>query len=221
MLTWTSGRFHDGGVHNQDAIAVVLADDSDHFRRGLSAVLATDDRIQVVGQACNGEELIELVGRVVPDVAVVDLRMPGTGGVAATRAIRAASPVTRILVLTISDEDDDLFDAIVAGANGYLLKETAIDDMPDAILTVTNGGAPLSPPMAAALWREYSGLLAAGRVPAVLRPREERALRMLSEGASTATIATGLGLSQTVVERELSDALEKVRLVGGVGRSGP
>jgi DNA-binding NarL/FixJ family response regulator len=203
-------------VHSPDVIDVVLADDSEHFRRGMEAVLSTDDRLQVVGVARDGEELLDLVGRLAPDVAVVDLRMPRLDGVAATRAIRATSPVTRVLMLTVSDEDDDLLAAIVAGAHGYLLKETAIEDIPDAILEVTGGGAPLSPPMAAALWHEYSELLHAGRTPPVLLARQEQALQLLSQGVAADQIAAGLGVSRMVVEHDLFDAFEKVRLVGGL-----
>lgn len=203
-------------VHSPDVIDVVLADDSEHFRRGMEAVLSTDDRLRVVGVAKDGEELIDLVDRLAPDVAVVDLRMPRLDGVAATRAIRAISPVTRVLMLTVSDEDEDLLAAVVAGAHGYLLKETAIEDIPDAILEVTGGGAPLSPPMAAALWHEYSELLGARRTPPVLLARQEQALQLLSQGVATDQIAVGLGVSRMVVEHDLFDAFEKVRLVGGI-----
>lgn len=203
-------------MHAPDVIDVVLADDSEHFRRGMAAVLSTEERLRVVGVARDGEELLELVGRLAPDVAVVDLRMPRVDGVAATRAIRSMSPVTQVLILTVSDEDEDLLDAVVAGAHGYLLKETAIEDIPDAILDVMAGGAPLSSPMAAALLREYTALRSAGVSPAVLRPREERALQLLSQGVSADQIAVGLGVARTVVEHDLFDAFEKVRLVGGI-----
>jgi DNA-binding NarL/FixJ family response regulator len=202
-------------VRSPNLIDVVLADDSEHFRRGMEAVLATDDRLNVVGVASDGEELLDIVSRTAPDVAVVDLRMPRVDGVAATRSIRTISPVTKVLILTVSDEDEDLLAAIVAGAHGYLLKETAIDDIPDAIVEVTVGGAPLSPPMAAALWREYSDLRAAGVTP-VLPSRQERALCLLSQGVDAGQIAAGLGVERTVVEHDLFDAFEKVRLVGGL-----
>lgn len=201
-------------------IDVVLADDSEHFRHGLSAVLATEPDLHVVGEAADGDTLIDLVDRLAPDVAVVDLRMPGTGGVAAIAAVRAVSPVTRVVVLTVSDDDEDLLAAIVAGAHGYLLKDSAIEQVPIAIREVLEGGAPLSPAVAAALWSEYSSLLAAGRVPEALHPTEEGILRLLSQGASPGQIATSLDIPRPVVSHELRDLVEKVHLVSRVVAAG-
>ena len=198
-------------------IEVVLADDSEHFRHGLAAVLRTEPDLRIVGEAASGEELIELVGRHAPDVAVVDLRMPGTGGVAAISAVRAISPVTRVVVLTVSDDDEDLLAAIVAGAHGYLLKDSAIEQVPAAIHDVLEGGSPLSPVVAAALWTEYSSLLAAGRIPEALDPNEECVLRLLSNGASPGQIATSLNIPRPVVEHEVRDLVEKVHLAAQVG----
>jgi DNA-binding NarL/FixJ family response regulator len=211
---------HDGGVRaNLSVIDVVLADDAEHFRRGLVAVLATEPDLNVVGEAADGAELVDLVERLAPDVAVVDLRMPGIGGLAAIATIHDISPITRIVVLTVSDDDEDLLAAIAAGAHGYLLKDTAIEQVPPAIREVVEGGAPLSPAIAAALWAEYTALLAAGWTP-VLRPPEVGVLRLMSEGASAGQISTRLDLPPAVVAHELRDLLDKVHLVTRVRTMG-
>src|SRR5260370_5487149 len=133
------------------AIDVVLADDADHYRHGLAAVIGGEPDMRLVGEASDGRAAVALVAELVPDVAILDLRMPGMDGVRATRAIRAASPVTRVLMLTVSDDADELRAAFLAGAHGYLLKDADIDEVPVAIRQVAMGAAPLSAPIATAL----------------------------------------------------------------------
>ena len=203
-------------------IHVVLADDADHFRRGLAAVLADDPGLVVVGEASDGDAAVELAARLAPDVAVIDVRMPGTGGVAATRAIRTVSPVTRVLVLTVSDEDEDLMAAVVAGAHGYLLKDSAIEAVPEAIREVLRGGAAIAPLVASALLAACAPTHGRGGADGGpdLRPGEAQVLRLLAGGASPAEIGVALDLPVAVVTHRLSDVLEKVHAYGRLAPSG-
>jgi DNA-binding NarL/FixJ family response regulator len=119
----------------------VLVDDHDLFRGGLRDVLE-DSGVRVVGEAGDGDEAVELVARVEPDVAVMDLNMPGTGGVEATRRIVAGTPSTRVLVLTISADDDLIADAIAAGAWGYLLKDASVEEIAQSVRTAAVSDGP-------------------------------------------------------------------------------
>ncbi|MBV8431303.1 MAG: response regulator transcription factor [Solirubrobacterales bacterium] len=186
-------------------LEIVLADDAAHYRRGLAAVLSTVPGLTVVAEAGSGEQLIEAVEWWAPDVAVIDLRMPGMGGVAATAAIARLSPVTNVLVLSVSDEEEDLLAAVVAGARGYLLKDNDIEEVPNAVRAVASGGAPVSPVVAGALWRRYDELRATGG--AFLAPAEEHALRLRAAGVGRAPVG-----DPAVVERRLADAAQKVRM---------
>src|SRR5947209_12205050 len=116
-----------------DPIRVVVSDDHELFRRGLKMVLEAEDDIQVVAEAADGQEAVSRVEELAPDVVLMDVRMPRMGGIEATRAIRQLYPTTRIIVLTVSDEQDDLYGAVKAGANGYLLNEVLIEEVDYAV----------------------------------------------------------------------------------------
>ena len=122
------------------AIRVLIADDQTHFRQGLRVVLSdSDGRIEVVGEAADGDAAIEQAQRLHPDVALLDVRMPGTDGLRAARAIRESIPSVRILMLTMSDDPDDIALATKAGAAGYLLKERTNEELIDAVLSLAEG----------------------------------------------------------------------------------
>jgi DNA-binding NarL/FixJ family response regulator len=190
-------------------LEVVVADDSDHFRRGLTAVLSAEPDIRVVGEAATGDELVELVEELAPDAALVDLRMPGGGGVAAIGRIRRVSPVTRVIVLTVSDDDEDLLSALVAGAHGYLLKDTAIERVARALHEAAQGGSPLSPAAASTLWVAYASLL---QEVHQATDRERRVLQLLTRGVEPGAIARDLDLEPQVVAHELLDIAAKADL---------
>ena len=122
----------DGSVTaTKESISVVIADDHALFRRGLTMVLESEPDIEVVGEANDGHEVVTLAEKYMPDLVLMDVRMPGRGGIDAAQAIKDAVPHTKILMLTISDEEEDLYDAIKVGASGYLLKEISIEEVAD------------------------------------------------------------------------------------------
>ncbi|MGH3927207.1 MAG: response regulator, partial [Pseudonocardiaceae bacterium] len=141
-----------------ETIRVIVADDHALFRRGLEMVLESEPDIEVVAEANDGNEVIALAEQHMPDLVLMDVRMPGRGGIEATQAIKDAVPHTKILMLTISDEEEDLYDAIKAGANGYLLKEISIEEVAGAIRSVHMGQSLISPSMASKLLNEFAAM---------------------------------------------------------------
>src|SRR3954462_2102514 len=132
----------------RDEPRVLLVDDHDLFRTGLRNLLEDEGGVQIAGEATNGSEAVQLVRDLAPDVVVMDLNMPTMSGVEATRHITALSPLTRVIVLTISDQDGDVMDAIVAGACGYLLKDASISDVVTGIRSASVGASLISPAIA-------------------------------------------------------------------------
>src|SRR5947209_8899313 len=141
-----------------EVIRVLIADDQALFRRGLYVVLGTEEHIEVVAEAENGEEAVAKTVELAPDVVLMDVRMPRINGIEAARQINLEAPTTKILMLTVSDEDDDLYEAIRAGANGYLLKEISVEEVADAVREVMKGNSRISPSMAAKLLNEFNAL---------------------------------------------------------------
>jgi DNA-binding NarL/FixJ family response regulator len=134
-----------------EPIRVLVCDDHELFRRGLRMVLEAEEGIEVVAEAADGAEAVARVEDLAPDVVLMDVRMPRMGGIEATREIRRRFPMTRIIVLSVSDEEDDLYGAFKAGANGYLLKEVSIEEVADAARAVASGRTLLAPAVAANL----------------------------------------------------------------------
>src|ERR671936_853112 len=132
-----------------DAVRVLIVDDHDLFRAGLRTLLEEQEGVHVVGEASGGAEAVRLVSESAPDVVVMDLNMPGMTGVEATRQIANIAPLTRVVVLTISDQDGDVMDAILAGACGYLLKDASIQHLLAGIRSASVGESLISPPLAA------------------------------------------------------------------------
>ena len=141
-----------------DAIRVLIVDDHALFRRGLIQVLLFEDGIEVVGEGEDGEDAIRKAEELAPDVVLMDVRMPRISGIEATRRLAEALPTTKILMLTVSDEEDDLYEAIKAGATGYLLKEISIEEVADAVRAVMQGQTLISPSMASKLIQEFNAL---------------------------------------------------------------
>jgi two-component system NarL family response regulator len=200
-----------------ETIRVLIADDQALFRRGLYVVLGTEDNIEVVAEAENGEEAIAKTEELAPDVVLMDVRMPRINGIVAARQIREISPSTKILMLTVSDEEDDLYEAIKAGANGYLLKEISVEEVAEAIRAVVQGQSLISPSMASKLLNEFNSLAKKAeerqQYPApVLTSRELEVLRLVAKGMSNREIAEELYISENTVKNHVRNILEKLHL---------
>jgi DNA-binding NarL/FixJ family response regulator len=204
-----------------DAIRVVVADDHALFRRGLEMVLESEPDIEVVAEANNGGEAVQMATEHVPDLVLMDVRMPATGGInggiEATQAIKDAVPNTKILMLTISDEEEDLYDAIKAGASGYLLKEISIEEVADAIRSVHAGQSLISPSMASKLLTEFATMAKKDeekqQMPAPrLTDREMEVLTLVAQGLNNRDIAKELFISENTVKNHVRNILEKLHL---------
>jgi two-component system NarL family response regulator len=202
---------------NGELIRVLIADDQALFRRGLYVVLGTEDHIEVVAEAENGEEAIQKAQELAPDVVLMDVRMPRVNGIEAARTIRAEVPTTKILMLTVSDEEDDLFEAVKAGANGYLLKEISVEEVAEAIRAVVQGQSLISPSMASKLLSEFNAISKRAeekqQFPApALTARELEVLKLVAKGMSNREIADELYISENTVKNHVRNILEKLHL---------
>jgi len=211
-----TGPEHDGRAPG-DAIRVMICDDHALFRRGLIMVLESEDGIEVVGEAEDGDDAIARVGDLAPDVILMDVRMPRVTGIEATRSIAEAVPTAKILMLTVSDEEDDLYEAIKAGATGYLLKEISIEEVATAVRAVMSGQSLISPAMASKLLTEFTSLAKkADERQAVPTPRltdrELEVLKLVAQGMSNREIATDLYISENTVKNHVRNILEKLHL---------
>ncbi|MDQ3980472.1 MAG: response regulator transcription factor [Actinomycetota bacterium] len=200
-----------------EPIRVLIADDHERFRRGLRMVLEAEDGIEVAAEAADGAEAVSKVEELAPDVVLMDVRMPNQNGIDATRTIREIFPATRIIMLTVSDEEDDLFDAVKAGANGYLLKEVSIEEVADAVRAVVQGQSLISPSMAAKLITEFGSLARRAQESDMapsprLSQRELEVLKRVATGLSNEEIAAELGLSTPAVRNHVANILVKLQL---------
>ena len=197
------------------SIRVLIADDQSLVRAGLRLVLEGHDDIEVVGEASNGHEAIFSAGRLKPDVVLMDIRMPELDGLAATRRITAEHPA-RVLVLTTYDLDEYVYDALQAGASGFLLKDTPPAQLVDGIRAVASGEALLAPTVTRRLIEEFSRIRPAREArPAALdelTPRELEVLKLLARGLSNAEIAEALVLGDTTIKTHVTHVLSKLNL---------
>jgi two-component system, NarL family, response regulator LiaR len=196
------------------SIRVMLVDDHSFFRYGLRELLG-EYKLKVVAEASSGELAVELVAETSPDVVLMDLNMPGIGGIEATRRITAQSPRTRVVVLTMRDDDEGTLEAIMAGASGYLLKDVAPEQIPAAVRAAFAGETPLSPRVATALLdrlkareREHASV----DVAADLTARELEVLRLLARGGGNIEIARELYASPSTIKNHISSILGKLQL---------
>ncbi len=193
-------------------ITVLICDDQAVVREGLCAILKTAEDIDVIGVAQDGVEAVDLVARLRPAVALMDLKMPGVNGVQATRRIRAEHPATRVLVLTTYDADEWVFDAIRAGASGYVLKDSPAEALLAAIRGTAAGQAHIDPAVAPRVLSRLAGLLptADSEILHDLSERELDILRLIARGLTNADIAARLFLSEGTVRNYVSQVLAKL-----------
>jgi len=196
-------------------IRVVIVDDHDLFRPGLRNLLE-EQGVQVVGEAAAGAEAVRAVAELTPEVVVMDLNMPGISGVEATRQITSISPLTRVVVLTISDQDGDVMDAILAGACGYLLKDASIQDLLRGIGAAAIGESLISPTIAAKVLRRVRSSSSQPEIERTIRAelsdREIEVLKLIANGKDNAMIAGELHISPKTVKNHISNILMKLQI---------
>ena len=194
-----------------EKISVLIVDDHAVVRQGLRTFLELQEAIEVVGEAANGAEGVELTLKLLPDVVLMDLVMPEMDGIEATRRVRIASPTTQVIVLTSFTEDDKVFPSIKAGATGYLLKNVSPPDLVRAIEAAHRGEAQLDPEIARKLMTEFSAK-PANPVSNDLTRRELEVLGLISRGHNNRDIANELVLSEKTVKTHVSNILSKLHL---------
>jgi DNA-binding NarL/FixJ family response regulator len=195
-------------------VRVVAVDDHDAFRAGLRALLSTVEGIDLVGEGRTGDEAVELARSCQPDVILMDLNMPGVDGIEATRRIVEAAPHIAVLVLTMYDDDDSVFDAVRAGARGYLLKGAGRAELLRAVRGVASGEAIFGPAVARRLMAYFARPtpLAAHEAFPELTEREREVLDLLARGMSNADITARLGLSPKTVRNHVSNVFSKLQV---------
>jgi DNA-binding NarL/FixJ family response regulator len=206
--------------HPAGTIRVVIADDQALVRTGFRMILAEADDIEVVGEAADGETAVRVAAAARPDVLLMDVRMPGTDGIAATRQIRAAagsSPAPRVLILTTFDLDEYVFSGLRAGASGFLLKDALAADLLSAVRVVASGEAAIAPTATRRLIERFVGEMPGEDRPDMstfdgLTAREREVLTLIAGGLSNADIAARLYLSEGTVKTHVSRVLSKLGL---------
>ncbi|MBI2846221.1 MAG: response regulator transcription factor [Chloroflexi bacterium] len=195
-------------------IRILLADDHTLFRQGLRQILEAEEGMEVVGEASDGTEAVQRAWQLEPDVILMDIQMPKMDGVEATRQIAGRSPKSRVIVLTMYRQDKYLFDAIKAGAQGYLLKDAESAEVTSAIRQVYQGEAIIDPGLAAKMIDEFKRLEKEARPQELqeLSPQEMEILERVAEGKSNAEIANQLYLSEKTVRNRLTVIYEKLQV---------
>jgi DNA-binding NarL/FixJ family response regulator len=198
-------------------IRVLIVDDQMMVREGFSVLLGAMPDIEVVGEAVNGRDAVDRVRELSPDVVLMDIRMPGIGGIEATRHITAAHPDMRVLVLTTFDLDEYVYDALRAGASGFLLKDASSEQLAEAVRVVAAGEALLAPVITRKLIAEFSRLDGKPRAPlrervGDLTERETEVLALIAQGLSNAEIARHLFVAEQTVKTHVGRILVKLGL---------
>ena len=198
-----------------DPLRVLIVDDHDLFRTGLRNLLEEQD-VEILGEAGSGADAVRMVRELAPDVVVMDLNMPGMGGVEATRHITTIAPLTRVVMLTISDQDSDVMDAILAGACGYLLKDSSIQDLMAGIRAAALGESLISPTIAAKVLQRVRATSTQPEIEATIKAelsdREIEVLKLIANGKDNAMIAAELHISPKTVKNHISNILMKLQI---------
>ncbi len=204
-----------GSPAGVEPVRVLVVDDQELFRRGLIMLLSGDTDIEVVGEASDGITATELAVTTAPDVILLDVRMPRRTGVEACRGIKEAVPSAKIIMLTVSDEEADLYESVKNGASGYLLKDSSIEEVAQAIRVVNEGQSLISPSMAVKLIDEFKQMSKPEREqgPALrLTERELEVLRLVAKGLNNREVAKELFISENTVKNHVRNILEKLQL---------
>ena len=204
-----------GNGQGTEPVRVLVVDDQELFRRGLIMLLSGDTDIEVVGEASDGITATELAVKTAPDVILLDVRMPRRTGVEACRGIKEAVPSAKIIMLTVSDEEADLYESVKNGASGYLLKDSSIEEVAQAIRVVNEGQSLISPSMAVKLIDEFKQMAKPEREqgPALrLTERELEVLRLVAKGLNNREVAKELFISENTVKNHVRNILEKLQL---------
>ena len=198
-----------------EPVRVLVVDDQELFRRGLIMLLSGDTDIEVVGEASDGITATELAVKTAPDVILLDVRMPRRTGVEACRGIKEAVPSAKIIMLTVSDEEADLYESVKNGASGYLLKDSSIEEVAQAIRVVNEGQSLISPSMAVKLIDEFKEMARTDREQVMtprLTDRELEVLRLVAKGMNNRDAARELFISENTVKNHVRNILEKLQL---------
>jgi two-component system response regulator NreC len=197
-----------------DSIRVLIADDHTIFRAGVRLLLEAEPDIEVIGEALTGDEAIALANSLRPDLILMDIAMPGTNGLEATRLIKSRFPEIQVLVLTMHRSEEYFFEMLKAGASGYVLKAADTNDLISAIRSVSKGEVFLYPTMAKQLLQDYLNRLREGEIhtQSALTSREKEILRLLADGYSNGEIAKTLVLSLSTVHSHRSNIMSKLNL---------
>jgi DNA-binding NarL/FixJ family response regulator len=205
----------EGAAATDDSVRVVVVDDQELFRRGLTMLLGVEPGIEVVGEAGDGVSATDLIVATVPDVVLLDVRMPKRSGLQACMKIKELVPSVKIIMLTVSDEEGDLYESVKNGASGYLLKDSSIDEVAQAVRVVAEGQSLISPSMAVKLIDEFKEMARTDReqVPTPrLTERELEVLRLVAKGMNNRDAARELFISENTVKNHVRNILEKLQL---------
>jgi DNA-binding NarL/FixJ family response regulator len=197
------------------SIRVLIADDHTLFREGLRALFASEGDIEVVGEAADGQEAVRRALELRPEVVVMDLMMPIMNGIEATRELQAKLPASKVLVLSMYDDEEHVQRLLASGASGYMLKKATSDELVRALREVVAGGIPLDPSVAAKVVKDYVRRVQGEEEPnpsSELTPREVEVLKLIAQGLSNQTIADQLGLSRKTVDVHRANLMRKLDL---------
>lgn len=209
---------NDKQASQSPPMRVLLVDDHALFRAGIASLLASRGTVEVVGEAQDGQEALEAARKLEPDIVLMDVHMPRLDGIQATRMITSELPRVKVVMLTVSDQDKDLFEAVKSGAHGYLLKNLEPEELFDYLAGISRGEAPISRTMAAKILNEFAAQAGKARTPEaaepgeVLTPREREVLKLVASGATNREIARALTLTENTVKNHLRNILEKLHL---------